>query len=179
MTDVELSAAGIEQAEQLRDHLADEKIATVYSSNLKRAKVTAEIVAARYGLEVILCPELREINFGELEGLAFNEMGQRYPELVEVWVRRDPKLKYPGGDSLEEFSNRVITFLTRLEKHTAEETILIVAHSGVLRTLMCQLLGIDLGRRWQFRTDLASLSILETYEPETILTRLNDVSHLR
>ena len=129
-------------------------------------------------MSVTACAELREVNFGELEGLAFDEIGQRYPELTRSWVKRNLNLKYPGGDSLDEFSRRVGTFLNRLDKHTAEETILIVAHSGVLRTLVCQLLDIELERRWQFRVDLASLSIVETYSQEAILSRLNDTSHL-
>ena len=178
VTDVELSSAGIRQAERLRDYLASEKIGAVYSSNLKRALVTAEIVASGHQLGVIACGELREVNFGELEGLAFADIGQRYPELAESWVRRNPKLKYPGGDSLDEFSSRVGKFLSRLDNHAAEETILIVAHSGVLRTLICQLLGMELERRWQFRIDLGSLSVVETYSQEAILTRLNDVSYL-
>ena len=93
-------------------------------------------------------------------------------------MKRSPKLKYPGGDSFVEFSKRVSKFLSRLEQHTAEETILIVAHSGVLRVLLCRLLNMDLGHLWQFPLDLASLSILETNQQGAILSLLNDVSHL-
>jgi len=178
-TDVELSEAGLRQAERLRDRLAAERIDSVYSSDLKRALATAETIASRHGQQVIACPELREVNFGELEGLAFDEIGQRYPEFAKLWITRDPELKYPGGDSIKEFTARVITFLSRLDKHAVEETILIVAHSGVLRTLICQLAGIDLKKRWQFRTDLASLSIVETYPQGAIINLLNDTSHLK
>lgn len=177
-TDVELSAAGIEQAERLRDRLAAEKIDAIYTSNLQRASVTAGIIAARHQVAVTACAELCEIDFGEIEGLAFNELGQRYPELTKSWLARNPDLQYPGGERLSDFNQRVSTFLGRLEKHAIGETILITAHSGVLRTLMCQLLGIELERRWQFRTDLASLSILETHPQEAVLIRLNDLSHL-
>jgi len=177
-TDVELSPDGIRQAEQLGNYLASEKIAAVYSSNLKRAQVTAEIIASRHQLDVVTCTELREINFGELEGLAFDELGQCYPQFTRVWMERNPKLRYPGGDSLDEFTRRVGTFLSRLDNHADKETILIVAHSGVLRTLICQLLGMELRRWWQFRTNLASLSIVETNSQEAVLTRLNDISHL-
>ncbi|MFH1003657.1 MAG: alpha-ribazole phosphatase [Chloroflexota bacterium] len=177
-TDVGLSPAGVAQAGRLRDRLAAEKIDAIYSSRLKRARHTAEIIASRQAVPVVACDELCEINFGELEGLAFAEINQRYPKLTGSWARRDPDLTYPGGDNLKEFSRRVITFLPRLEKHAAEETILIVAHSGVLRTLLCQMLGIDLERRWQFRTDLASLSIVDVHPPEAVLTRLNDLCHL-
>jgi len=177
-TDVELSAAGLSQAERLRNRLAIEKIAAVYSSDLRRASVIAETIASRHQLAVITCPELREINFGELEGLTFDEISQLYPEVTKLWVERSTKLKYPGGESLDEFSNRVSQFVGRLQKHGEEETILIVAHSGVLRNLICHLLGIDLQHWRQFRLDLASLSILETYQRGAILSLLNDVSHL-
>lgn len=177
-TDVELSAAGIEQAERLRDRLAAEKIDAIYTSSLQRASVTAEIIAARHQVAVTVCAELCEIDFGEIEGLAFNELGQRYPELTKSWLARNPDLQYPGGERLSDFNQRVSTFLGRLEKHAIGETILITAHSGVLRTLICQLLGIELERRWQFRTDLASLSILETHPQEAVLSRLNDLGHL-
>jgi alpha-ribazole phosphatase len=178
VTDVELSHDGLRQAERLRDYLAAKKIDAAYSSNLKRARVTAEIIASRHQLDVVTCPELREVNFGELEGLAFDELSQRYPEFTRLWMERNPDLKYPGGDSLDEFSRRVGTFLSRLDNHADDETILIVAHSAVLRTLICQLLGMELRRRWQFGINLASLSIVETHPSEAVLTRLNDISYL-
>ena len=176
--DVKLSAAGIRQAKKLRDRLTVEKIDAVYSSDLERALVTAEIIAASHQLAVVTCAELREVNFGQLEGLTFSEISQLYPEVAKSWAERSPKLKYPGGESLVEFNNRVSRFLNRLDKHTTGEMILVVAHAGVLRTLVCQLLGIDPRRRWQIRIDLASLSILETHHQGAILSLLNDVSHL-
>ena len=177
-TDVELSAAGLRQAERLRDRLATEKINAIYSSDLLRASVTAKIIASRHQLDVITCAELQEINFGDVEGLTFDEISRLYPEVTKLWVERSLKLEYPGGESLDQFNNRVSKFQDRLEKHAAEETILIVAHSGVLRTLVCQLLGIELRYRWQFRLDFASLSIVETYPQGAVLSLLNDVSHL-
>jgi len=178
-SDVDLSAAGLRQAEKLRDHLAIEKIDAIYASNLRRASVTAETIASRHQLAVITCAELCEIDFGELEGLTFEEISRLYPEVTRLWVERSPRLKFPGGESFVEFNQRVSKFLRRLEKHAAEEAVLIVAHSGVLRTLMCHLLGLELHRRWQIRLDLASLSILETHQQGAILSLLNSTSHLR
>ena len=177
-TDVKLSLAGIRQAERLRDRLATEKIDVVYSSDLQRALLTAETIASQHNLKVITCPELREINFGELEGLTLAQVSQLYPEVTRLWMEGSPKLRYPGGESLDEFNKRVSSFVGRLEKHTEQETILIVAHSGVLRTLVCQLLGMELRHRWQIRLELASLSIIETYSQRAILCLLNDVCHL-
>ncbi len=177
-TDVELSSDGIKQAEKLRDRLASEKIDAIYSSNLKRASVTAEIIGSSHGLEVITCPELREVDFGKLEGLKFDEVRQLYPKVAELWAKRSPKLRYPAGDSVDDLTNRVSIFASMLGQHAIEETVLIAAHSGVLRTLMCQLMGLELRHRWQFRVDLASLSIIETYPERAILSLLNDTSHL-
>ncbi|TET17798.1 MAG: histidine phosphatase family protein [Dehalococcoidia bacterium] len=177
-TDVKLSALGLKQAERLRDRLATQKIDAIYSSDLQRALATAKIIASRYQVEVTACAELREINFGKIEGLNFEEIIQLYPEVVKSLMQRGPNLKFPGGESLDELSNRVSKFVDRLKKHTTEETILIVVHSGVLRTLICQLLGIELWHIYQFVPDLASLSILETYSEGAILSLFNDTSHL-
>jgi len=178
-SDVKLSASGLRQAERLRHRLAAEKIDAIYSSNLSRASATAEVIASKHQLEVIVCAELSEINFGKFEGLTFAEISQLYPEIAKLWVERSPSLEFPGGEKLAEFDKRIGKFMSRLKKHSPEETILIVAHAGTLRVLLCRLLGIELKHRWQFRLDLASLSIVETYPQGAILSRLNDVSHLR
>jgi len=178
-TDVELNDAGIRQAEQLRDRLASERIDTAYASNLCRASATTEIIVSRHRVGSITCPELREVDFGCAEGLTFAEVNHHYPELARSWAERDPELQYPDGESLANFNKRVSKFLSRLKKHAPEETMLIVSHSGVLRTLICLLLDIGLQFRWQLRLDLGSLSIVETYPQRAILSLLNDVSHLK
>jgi len=177
-SDVALSDIGIRQAELLHDRLNTEKIDFIYSSDLKRALVTAQIIADMHNLEVTVCQELGEIDFGRLEGLTFDEISRLFPEVARRWMERDPGLIYPGGESLAELDKRVHRFRSRLEGHSEEEAILIVAHSGVLRTLLCQILGMEPWHRWQIRLDLASLTIIETYRRDAILTLLNDVSHL-
>jgi broad specificity phosphatase PhoE len=177
-TDVELGFQGLRQAESLRDRLANVKIDFVYSSKLKRTVITAETLISNRNLEVIKCPQLNEIDFGELEGLDFTEINSRYPEINVRWMRRDPELKYPGGESLPQMEARVREFSKILDRHSLNDTILIVAHSAIIRTLICQLIGLDMSYRWSLQVDLASLSIIETYSNTSILCLLNDVSHL-
>ncbi len=178
-TNVELSPEGIKQAKQLRERLADEKIDAVYVSSLKRALKTAEIILSRHDkLEIVSCAELSEIDFGLVEGMTHDEIKQKQPGLAEELFNWHTRPKFPGGESLDEFNERVCKFLSRLEKHKPEETILIVAHSGTLRVLTCNLLGLELEHWRQVRIALASLSILETFPQGTALTLLNDVSHL-
>jgi alpha-ribazole phosphatase len=178
-TDVELNADGIRQAEKLRDRLATEKIDSAYASSLSRTRLTAEIIASRHQLCVTALAELMEINFGFIEGLTFEEVSQLHPELAEVMSKWAIKPKFPGGESLDNLDNRVRKFLKRLQKHEPEETILIVAHAGTLRLMICNLMGIGAEHWRHIHLDLASLSILETHPQGAILNLLNDVSHLR
>ena len=177
--DVGLSALGFRQVRRLGDRLAKERIDFIYSSDLKRALVTAETVASHHGLEVITCPELREINYGKVEGLKFEEIRQLHPAVAELCVEWSPRLKFPDGESVDELNGRVNQFLDRLKKHTEEETILIVAHGGPLRLMVCSLLQIDMGHWRQINVDLASLSIVDTYPEIAIVQLLNDTSHLQ
>jgi len=174
-----MSADGYRQVERLRDRLANEKIDAVYSSDLKRALVTAEVISSRHKVEIVTCAELREINYGDAEGLTFDEISRLYPELAESITNYSLELKFPGGESFEEFIVRTSKFLDRLNKHTPEQAVLIVSHSGPLRVLVCELLGIEQSHWRQFRCDNASLSIVETYPQRAIINLLNDTSHLR
>jgi len=177
-TDVNLGETGIRQAEKLRDRLAKEKIDFAYSSCLKRAVLTASIITSSHSIRVAECRELREIDFGCLEGLDFNQVQQQFPAIAQKWIDGSPDLSYPRGESLAALDLRVGQFRSRLAVHTDSETVLVVAHSGVLRTLICQLLGLETSNRWKYRMDLASLSIIDTYENKSILGLLNDTSHL-
>jgi len=177
-TDVALGTKGLQQAEQLRDRLASEKVNFVYSSSLKRSLVTAQTIASVHNLQVISCPELNEIDFGEMEGLNFDELSVRYPEVARLWKQRSPDLSYPGGESLSQLEKRVTEFRRSLAGHAEDDIILVVAHSGVLRTLICQLLDLGADGRWKIRLDLGSLSIIDTYPETAILSLLNDTSHL-
>lgn len=176
-TDIPLSNIGIKQAGQLRNRLSKEKIDAIYSSTLSRARSTAEIIASGHKPEVNACEELCECNFGYIEGLNFDEIKRLHPALAEELNNRKT-VAFPGGESLEQLNARVQSFLQRLEDHKPEETILIVAHGGPLRLIICDLLGLGMEHWLKFHVDLASLSIMETYPRAAVLYLLNDVSHL-
>ena len=177
-TDVPLSVEGLKQAENLRDCLAKEKIDAVYASDLKRALDTAAVIARPHGLPVVPCPELREINFGQCEGLTFDEVKSHYPGAERLWAAIDPESSFPGGESLKTLAKRVDRFAAKLRRHPAD-TVLVVAHGGPLRVLICRLRGLDLSCWQQIHIERASLSIMEIDDQGGILCFLNDVSHLQ
>jgi alpha-ribazole phosphatase len=178
-SDIELNAAGYSQVERLRDRLANEKIDAVYSSDLKRTLVTAEVISSRHKMDIVTCPELREVNYGAAEGLTFEEIGHHHPELAKSITNFSLELSFPDGESFKEFIARTCQFFDRLNEHAQEQTILIVSHGGALRTLVCDLLGIDQSHWRKFRFDNASLSIVETHPRGAIINLLNDTSHIK
>lgn len=177
-TDIALSDIGIGQSEQLRDRLAKEKISTIYTSTLSRARSTAETIASRHKVKITECAELNECNFGYIEGLTFTEIQGLHPELAEELLSWKT-VAFPGGESLKQLDTRVQGFLERLQKHKEKETVLIVAHGGPLRLIICHLLGLEMEHWLQLRVEHASLSIVETYPQGNVLNLLNDISHLK
>ena len=175
---ISLNELGSRQAVKLGQHLAGEKIDIACTSDLRHALDSAE--AACYGreIEVLTCPELREIDYGNCEGLTFKEIAARFPEVVEPWLGYSPDLTFPGGERLAGFIERVGGFLDRLERNPQWRTVLVVSHGGVIRVLLCRLLGLSSDHWWQFRVDNTSLSIVETNERRAILNLANDTSHL-
>jgi len=177
-SDIDLNADGYTQAEKLRDYLASEKIDAVYSSDLKRTLVTAEIISSGRSLDIVACPELREVNYGTCEGLTFQEIGNHYPDVAEKCINFTVKLEFPEGETFQEFIERTCQFLSVLDNHKPTETILVVSHNGPLKVLVCNLLGITMEHWWQIRIDIASLSVIDISPRGAMLSRLNDTSHL-
>lgn len=177
--DVGLTENGRRQVERLRHRLADEKIDAVYSSDLKRARLTAEMLVHGKGMIITTCPELREISYGEVEGLPFSDIQRSYPELAKQISNTDLTMRFPGGESFMEFVGRVSTFKETLKNHGPSETLLVVAHGGPLRALVCDMLGIGQTSWWQFSIDNASLTIVQTYPRGAILSLLNETFYLK
>ena len=176
-SDIPLNARGLMQAERLRERLVHERIDAAFSSDLQRARRTAQIAAAAHGLEVVACPELRELDFGEFEGAIFESISERDPALARAWLERSLALAMPGGESLPQLARRVAGFAPLLNDHDGQ-TVLIVGHSGSLRALLCHLLGLGLEHWWQLRMEPASVTIVETYPQGALVRVVNDICHL-
>jgi broad specificity phosphatase PhoE len=176
--DVPLNDAGVKQAKQLKARLAKEKINIIFSSTLARARSTAEIIAGGHKVKLVACDELCECDFGDIEGLNFNEIEQRFPEIAKKLANGTAR-EFPGGESLKQLNMRVKTFMKRLDGLKPDATAAIVSHGGTLRLLVCNLLGIDIKHWQQFNISHASLSIITTYPKISFLNLLNDISHLK
>jgi len=177
--DIELSPVGKEQAEKVARALKEEKVAAVYSSPLKRALETARLIAGEHGLEVVVEPDLREIEAGKAEGMAIEDLERLFPDFWEDWRQGKGSIRWPGGESLEELASRVWGVVERIRREHPDDTVVIVAHIFVLICLVLQALGLDLGNFRRLRMDVGSISVLNFDRDRVFLEKLNDTCHWR
>jgi alpha-ribazole phosphatase len=176
-SDVMLSAMGRRQAELVAERLAGHEIDAVYASDLKRAWETAQFIAKKSSLQIVSEPRLRELKFGVLEGLTFDEAQEQYPEMINAWLEdfnRPPE----GGETIELFNARVVSLLNDLKANHDEQTVLLVAHGGPLSEILRVILGLSREKRWYLEMENASLSEVSITENYVSLKRLNDTCHL-
>jgi broad specificity phosphatase PhoE len=140
-SDTRLNDVGREQAEALAEQL-DGEIDVLYSSDLARARETAEIVAAKLGLEVRLDPRLRERGFGSWEGLTTTEIEERFADAHRRWLTGEGA-GADDAEAFEDFSARVEDFLSdALRLHPGEE-VLVISHGGSIRVIHALATGVD------------------------------------
>lgn len=177
--DVPLDQEGRLQADALAHRLSDEPIDAIFASDLRRAWETAEAIAALQRLPVQPEPRLREIAFGEWEGLTTDEIEQVSPGWMVAWQNDPREAPPPGAENLDQVTRRVGAAMADIVARHQDETVLIVAHGGVLRVLLCMVLDLPPDAFWRFRFELASLSQVNVCESGSTLNTLNDTAHLR
>jgi broad specificity phosphatase PhoE len=134
--DTPLNDTGRRQAAELAERVATEGIVSLWSSDLIRARETADIVGARIGLEPRLDPRLREANRGDWEGRLFEDVAREEPDAYAAWMRAGPEWRFPGGESLLEQQQRVGECIEEI-RAAAEPPALAVAHGGSIRVMLC------------------------------------------
>ncbi|NJP80356.1 histidine phosphatase family protein [Streptomyces sp. AA8] len=179
-SDPALSEAGQRQAEAAaRMLVARGAVQAVVSSPLRRARQTAETAARLLGLEVHVDEGLTEADFGAWEGLTFAEVRERYPDELAAW-RASPAV-VPGrtGETFTSVARRAALSRDRLLARYRGQTVLVVSHVGVLRTLVRLALGAPPESLFRMELSAASLSAVAYYGDGNVSVQsLNDTSHL-
>ncbi|WP_019139553.1 histidine phosphatase family protein [Noviherbaspirillum massiliense] len=180
--DIPLNAEGRRQAAALGRSLLDEPLDAIFSSDLQRARQTAEAIAAPRGMTVQIDPGLRERCYGGFEGLTYEEIGERYPEAYLAWKARDPDARFPPGqnlaESLREFSQRAVSAIARLASRDGYRKIAIVAHGGVLDCAYRAARGMGFERARDFDIFNASINRLSWNGAALQLMHWGDIAHL-
>ena len=150
--DPELNARGQAQLSELINELRREDICAVYASDLCRARATGVAIAEAFGVDLHVRRALREINFGQWEGLTWKEIEQQDETYARRWVAGYPNVTAPGGESFRDFEQRVLNeveYLSRAAAESKDRSIAVVAHGGVLRTVLCRLQGCSDASAWE------------------------------
>lgn len=178
-TDIDLSEEGTKQAEILKNRLNGE-FDYIYASPLSRALETAKILVIGTEKEIKIANEIREINFGEWEGLTLNEISEKYPEIFKAW-RTDKKESYIcGGDSsIHNAADRATKCILDIVSKHKGKRIVIVAHGGIIKAALIGLFEWDMTMYHKItlgNTCINTLTFNEDLKP--VLAGLNDISHL-
>jgi probable phosphoglycerate mutase len=169
-TEAPLSEEGVEQAWALRQWLEPVRFSRLVSSDLSRSLRTARIIRGRRITSLEAMPALREISLGEWEGFSFQEIKQKFPEDYAARGRDIENWRPPGGESFADCQARVNSALAQIGAGS-QGNILLVAHAGVNRLLLCSALGIPVRNLHVIGQDYGCLNIIE-YAPDRTRVRL-------
>jgi len=176
-TDVPLSALGEEQMRRAGGALAGVCFRTVVTSPMRRSRESACIVLNGRTADLVVVEDFREIDFGDWEGLTDGEIAERHPELYRVWRIESRLLRFPGGDSREEFRERVMRAAGAVFGNI-QLPALAVLHKGVIRCILCELLGVPYSDMSDRRIELGSIHRLRKTAGGWVLLEENVTGHL-
>lgn len=177
--DFSLNENGIRQAECLRDRLNNHDFKAIFTSPLKRAKQTAEILSNNK-IKIIEENDFTNISLGEWENTPKKIVQEKYPDLWQLWQTKPERLKFPGMETLAKVQDRSFRALKRIIENYGEGKIAIVSHRAVLKPLLAAILNIPQPYFWKIHVDTAAYSIIE-YQPIKgfTLMLLNEHDHLQ
>ncbi len=186
--DVPLSANGVEQVKRLAAFLSAKvqkcnstvgagcprpgSIKAVYCSGLSRAVRSAEIIAESVGLKPVIVDELKERSFGEWEGMSFDEIRKKWPDAFNAWADDPLRFSPMGGDSTLDLRNRVMPVFNKILKNHEGEDIAIVSHGGVIRVILCEMLGMPLENFFRIEQDFGAMNVIEMWD-YPVVKRIN------
>ncbi len=168
-TDVPLDPSGEAQAQALADRVLRWGPQACYCSPMQRCRQTAAAVAP--DLPLLVDPDLREIDFGQWENRTFAEAAAKDPSLVDRWAAFDLDFAFPAGKAWATFLRRVQAAADRLVS-AEPQTVLVVTHGGVIRTMICHLLGLEPRKYVAFDVPYAAMAVIDMFDGQGVLAAL-------
>ncbi|HEY7183402.1 MAG TPA: histidine phosphatase family protein, partial [Blastocatellia bacterium] len=172
-TDVALSERGLEQACRLAEKLSSTRLDAVYSSDLRRAFRTAEIIAERNQPIAQPSAAWREINMGTWEGRALSDLNGEAPEKIAALFSDPASFEYTGGESFTGFTTRIREAMEELLQRHPRGEIALVAHGGVCRAIIGEVLGVPIRNWLRIAQRHGCLNLIDWYESQPMVELLN------
>ena len=158
--DPALSPAGRAQAEAAARSVAAERPVAIYTSPSVRARDTAVPIASALGLTPVTDPRIREIEFGEFEGLTFAEAERRDPVTWREWMERPGEVRFPGGECWDEIRARAVDAAEAIAAAHPHAPVVVITHGGVIRALLSEALALPASRTFRMEVGFGSLTVL-------------------
>jgi probable phosphoglycerate mutase len=176
--DPPLSELGHEQARMLAERLSGGTFAGFYTSDLSRTAETAAAIGEVIGLPPVARPQLREVGLGAWEGMTAAEVAEQYPAEWERWRAMPSWDSVPEAEGSARFETRVRGAIADLFEHHPHGDVLVVTHGGVIQVALGDVVGRTGSALEPFVIDNCSLSTIVRGPRRTVITGVNDVSHL-
>ena len=173
-----ISEDGKEQIDKITNYLKDFDIDKIYTTTSSRTKDTVKKLSELKSIEIIEKESLKEISFGDFEGLTFDEIKDKYPKEFQDMIEKGYEYKYPNGESLIDSYNRVCIELDNIISNNDDRTILICSHGGTIRNIITYLISNSYKYHWNFKIDNGSVTILEVQDGFTVITAMNNTSFI-
>jgi alpha-ribazole phosphatase len=177
--DVGLSETGRAQMAQVAEYLKAEPVAAIYTSPRSRALESARILGAVASCSIEVVEDWREIDFGDFEGLTYDEIAARYPDLYRQWMETPTEIQFPNGESFAAMRVRVLRAFDTIQPEREGQTIAIVSHGGVNRILLAWALEMPDNCIFRLAQDYASINLLELVDGLPSVQLLNRRSDAR
>ncbi len=171
-----VNAHGRLQVEALASFLRNIGIGALYSSDLKRAVQTSEIISEKTGVKPVYDPDLRERNIGSWQGLMLEELRDWYPEEYGQYISNPDEYRVPGGETLREVQKRMRRAFDRITADETAETVAIVTHTVTIRTVLESLVEGYLAGN--MRLPNSSVTTIRYVDDAWSIVAFNDVEHL-
>ncbi|MEP7214978.1 MAG: histidine phosphatase family protein [Anaerolineaceae bacterium] len=177
-TDTELTPLGVAQARALGRRLKGQKIHAAYASDLSRARMTAQHALDEASpLPIQLDPGLREMHYGEWEGLKGEDLRESHKEMMrEFFLCRAPA---PGGESVAQIRERTAASVRRIAAAHIGQTVLVVSHGNAIAAMLAEMLHMPIESSWSFAVENTSLTRMQISKSGRLtLLGFNDASHI-
>ncbi len=173
-TDIDVTEVGTLQLDRLAERLRLTSISAIYSSDLQRSVKGAQIVARHHDVPLYHLHELREMYFGDWEGLTLEEIRTRFPDELKRRKKELIDFQPPGeGESIKHLYDRVIPCFKNILEEQNGNDFLFVGHGGVNRVILCHALGLDLSRMFNLQQNYGCLNIVDYFSDSTLVRLVN------
>lgn len=177
--DIKLNERGLAQARETAIAAIEWGHSAIYTSPLTRTVQVAEEIARVTPMPVSKEPGLKELSLGDLEGVTGEEMRQGWPEVFSAWRTNPEQVLMPNGESLSQLRDRAWQSILDIEqKHSADESLLVISHNFAIRSIVGELLGVPLHNFHRMSLSLASVCTFDSDDRGRRLTSYNSTGHL-